>query len=1397
MDNCNGVQNNYSGSASNLMYGLTNQLFTIRNRAIYKTDYLLGVFEMAHIDSHTKFMMSNNQALLRLLDINKQEKNITHTMLGDDAHANGLSDSYAKNITKPEYVAGNNYLEFAETLKTKEEVGGLTTRQTLINDDKNINSFNNYKNLYPNEINSISVNETWNVGCETNSILYKTQKLFNEKKINTIISRFGTNADGDGGGNIQYNGQVRTSFGESRGRNLLTKDAEENGNGYNINGYKNPYCRTWTNHYKYDSLCKTMRPFSKMENGQYHSHKSLKDTNNWNNFQKHKLGKREWGWRNDNTYYDKSVMSDGLISFAPMYRNGGESNIHTRQCMFSIENLAWKDYNPYSFENCLSWEQRGPNGGRIMWFPPYGLTFNETTQARWQAHQFIGRGEEVYTYQDTVRSGTLSFLIVVDHPSIIDYVFGKHNKNASKIKDNDVHRYFAGCDDDTLKNTAQPTPLTDEYEAFIEYGKVDKHADMMTKKMQKDESKPQSTPEKIIFSCFFPNNYSGYYDNNTFNYDPEKVSSMKYLLTGIGSGSVITCYKNSNDEECDCSETDHWWEESNDESSVYNSQIDYSDIINGDPSYFDYGYDEKLSTGYCMGKPTPKNLDKKYLLPQIYPRFLSRKKATPTYSYDTAGQGWFYRIDHKYRSIETPTGEERYKNTQDQTCNGIRRVTQNYDYNVISPLKTDNENEKHYSFLQMCCAVFDKMEYTGNVEFLQSLYPQALNSEDENSDYAQLLKIFKKIKYKEITIKKITAKGYSSGRQKGTTAGNKRNEYLAKQRAEMIKTLFQSANITDSNIEISIEKNPSSGKIGKDENDKTETMNRRAELIIELANETTKSIVDEEDNIIKKLDEAQIQDIGQGNNNSSTNTEEELKKYNEENKYIGYKKTDRKVEVGGKRYFLYKEITSTNNNEERFWFNIDDWIGKEDETQVVDTTEEDAKKQAEEDAKNKKVLDEIEKEIAKAGKTPILVTHSAAEGKKDRVKISCEVNKYVEIEFRITARNLLANSYVTISKADDVDNSNLFEIKNPSDGKFELDDKGNLNTNNIVKIRFSPTRIGRYNGQINIKASGTSGSEAKSIMFIIIATAIANKEEEKKKKEAAQATSWRLYNDDIIKSGKFAGIQTRKRDNESNFLRYDQEYYFFKKLEVADPITYENLVQKLQYFDPTFHSMTPEGFNGRLTFLQQCMRQGDTVTKLDHVKAEGSDKVVTAKNLAFGRPPFCILRIGDFYNQTIIIENLSINYDFDGGVKWDLNSEGIGVQPLLAQVQLNIKLIGGGDMSGPIRRLQNAMSFNYYANTSLYDNRADRYEYEIDSKTAQKGELKKENCWVYDAFTKTEGINWVEIETDKESKLKDQIDSDIKFGANIGLQKGSNNVATKIQETEWFYNNSEGSVKKI
>ena len=171
--------------------------------------------------------------------------------------------------------------------------------------------------------------------------------------------------------------------------------------------------------------------------------------------------------------------------------------------------------------------------------------------------------------------------------------------------------------------------------------------------------------------------------------------------------------------------------------------------------------------------------------------------------------------------------------------------------------------------------------------------------------------------------------------------------------------------------------------------------------------------------------------------------------------------------------------------------------------------------------------------------------------------------------------------------------------------------------------------------------------------------------------------------------------------------RYDNEAQFFRLLEIHDPVMHHKITDKIKYFDPAFHSISPEGFNARLTFLQQCMRQGPTVGGSDLYNEN-----TTANNLAFGRPPVCILRIGDFYYTKIIITSLQINYD----TPWDLNTEGIGVMPMMADITINFHFIGGSSLRGPIDRLQNALSFNMYANTEVYDNRAEQVDYDENGK---------------------------------------------------------------------------------
>jgi hypothetical protein len=157
---------------------------------------------------------------------------------------------------------------------------------------------------------------------------------------------------------------------------------------------------------------------------------------------------------------------------------------------------------------------------------------------------------------------------------------------------------------------------------------------------------------------------------------------------------------------------------------------------------------------------------------------------------------------------------------------------------------------------------------------------------------------------------------------------------------------------------------------------------------------------------------------------------------------------------------------------------------------------------------------------------------------------------------------------------------------------------------------------------------------------------------------------------------------------------------YFQVIKETDPMIYETIKDKIKFFSPAFHSMTPEGLNARLTFLQQCMRPGQTIPVIG---TDGRPKYNDALNTSFGAPPILVLRVGDFYNTKIVPTSLGISYD---PLHLDINPEGIGVQPMLAKISLSFNIIGGMGIKEPVQELQNALSFNYYANTEIYDERA-------------------------------------------------------------------------------------------
>lgn len=182
---------------------------------------------------------------------------------------------------------------------------------------------------------------------------------------------------------------------------------------------------------------------------------------------------------------------------------------------------------------------------------------------------------------------------------------------------------------------------------------------------------------------------------------------------------------------------------------------------------------------------------------------------------------------------------------------------------------------------------------------------------------------------------------------------------------------------------------------------------------------------------------------------------------------------------------------------------------------------------------------------------------------------------------------------------------------------------------------------------------------------------------------------------------------TRQWEPRDNITKYVlrvllSECDYFETIKEETPMVYDNLKEKLKFFQPAFHSTTPEGLNNRLTFLNQCMRPGDTIPTIKDIGGTQQVQYNNATNTAFGAPPVLILRIGDFYNTKIIPTSLSLTYE-----ALDLNPEGIGIQPMIANVTMSFNFVGGSGLKTAVDKLQNALTFNYYANAEIWDDRAD------------------------------------------------------------------------------------------
>ena len=765
------------------------------------------------------------------------------------------------------------------------------------------------------------------------SILRKTQKLFDDEKINSIVSRF-TVKDG-----------TETL---SRGRKLKATYRGA------VNGFDNPYCRVWTSHHQYDKIKNLMTPYRYSTDtfGYIYSTEDLHK----------KLGPDMRPNRAPtrlNTFTAKNDL--GITKVAPKRPD------EVKKCMFSIENLAWKDIMNNALvdgrNKTLTKEQTGPNGGRIMWFPPYNLRFTEQINTRWEQNEFIGRGEKINTYVNTERTGTLDFSILVDHPSRIN----KWAKERGEVDSNDEYnvnellRYLAGID--VIKTPGKET-------------KGDGIPEKISEPSRDWTPGPSDRPVKI-YTIFFPNNYSGFYD------DVDTVLDKLYR--------------------------------------GYNEISGYEQSDSGIDTY-------EYTSGYPMN--------------QVY---------------EDTDVRWRYWIDYN----ENDKRKKRAYCYEKLKLETNYRDTTGYSLNSMEAYSAETNNKDIIA--QLGLDSFSGIALGGIGDIINDL------SQDE---------------------KFVTA----------LTNGELR--FLVEGRAS-------EAGHVDRNVLLASD---------------------RADSIIKILN----TFVDGEH--IKKT-----------------------------------------VPVGGK----------------------------------------------------------------------------GGDG-----NVSSKVSKI--------ARSVVVKVYHSGSTDPTLTQSNASDIGSTVETKVAQDVKE-------MRVKYEVLK----------------------------------------------------NNPNIAETVKAKTLKQMNEDYDDDSYIYDNEYLYFNEIYQENEIVKKNIVEKVKYFHPAFHSITPEGFNARLTFLQQCMRQGPTVSAADRV-----GDPAWAGNLAFGRAPYCVLRIGDFYNTKICINNINITYEGDGNVMWDLNQDGIGIQPMIANISMSFTFIGGQDLSGPIARLQNAVSYNYYANTSVYDRHSDYRDGYISDKV--EGEHNGDAAWIWE-----------------------------------------------------------------
>lgn len=1297
-----------------------------------------------------------------------------------------------------------------------------------------------------------------NSDLSKNSLLFKTNNLFRQHKINNFgfggfyDSKYeNTTIDSTAIDGPEHGRGMR-----SRGRTLFKNKWT------NENGYTNPFCRTWTYHHQYDTLDKLIRPLSDDDGNIM----SIEQTQTLN--QKRRAWNALFGETTTGEKYlsENTVLNNnGMVNIAP----SKEGKVDIKKCMFSIENLAWKDV--LNRDVYLSKEQRGPNGGRIMWFPPYDLNFSENTNVNWESSTFIGRGEKVYTYSNTDRTGTLSFTLLIDHPSTIYNVYTDGGDVREGLSDEDILRFFAGC---------SPIDIPENEKRIIQ------------EPQQQMEEEPELVSKTTHIYVYFPNNYSGHYKTPISSSSEDTTvlpddDFLDYMVYGVnadlrqpiacelckGSGLCSNC-NGEGQISCDC---DNGFCKTCEGEGIIECETcsglgNVLEEING----------QKVSVkcSVCKGEGTIECPDCNgsgkchkcegtckipcYMCEQTENSEITEGPNKGKHKCGKCdGNGYIYAVGNKCTAEGCEGGFITHKVKHKCTVEGCK------DGVITTTVACTYEGCQGGTIIKTCdkCngekVIKEKttVEYTSDTEYyyssslLLNQYPLLMAEINEaiviqpdgtwgSNDAPDQQPVNGKMIGYEITSLAILDGGEPN---ESNTRWGSISEYVCKKTDNNISIFFDKYITIKVNDEIKRFSDLYTVQDGKLVNAIPYGGIVKAEAKeIKLACFNTKTNKIEEVKLklkvyqlnggpfieIRKLKvgpvnplyivKTKIEEDSDGNMvpvyNDKGAIETTTQKYTQTNTYLLECENGIYIMVNDTNFNeLIKGITSSTKEvpQEQNMYSILDFntlsVYNAGET-ITHTYIETIKC----DCQSGTTIEECP-ECHGSGFTETFSSCTCEKGYTyENVYSACTVcngtgiipykiikprgyemsdkglsidqidgetvtegtfkccktkaKPYTEctdegenIFYYRTDFDLKQNALAKTNYKDDSsfklnsDNGNgdftfaqlVYAIKRNEAGTFNafleymmeiLTDKDSFNkfkekseelynilsnSSNISKITLnsSATKQDSGNSQMLARRRGATIKHLLEKTFpelkgkIVISyhksnatgSSINSKEIKENRYSRIEIEYYTAKAEDMfdgntqIKEEK-DDISKRSITTDYDYTRYENEAQYFSKLKNDSPFLYNKIVDKFKYFTPAFHSVSAEGFNARLTFLQQCTRQGHTIEP-KFTKNNLDSPVAIAGNLAFGRMPVCVLRIGDFIYSRVLITSMNINY---GDNQWDLNPEGDGVQPMMAKVNLGITILGGQSLEGPISKLQNAVTFNYYANAGVYDDRADR-----------------------------------------------------------------------------------------